>query len=86
MDSHASAAVAPGRRSVDACADELLTPSQAGDYLRTGERFIRRLIAERRIPYVKLGRHVQLQRSDLDAFIASGRITRAPDVGIQRRP
>ncbi len=26
--------------------DELLTVAQAGDYLRTGERFVRRLIAE----------------------------------------
>ena len=61
-------------------ADELLTPSQAGDYLRTGERFVRRLIAERRIPYVKLGRHVRLQRSALDAFIESGRVPPAPNV------
>jgi excisionase family DNA binding protein len=78
MDSQASAAVAGGHSSVDAHADELLTPGQAGDYLRTGERFIRRLIAERRIPYVKLGRHVRLQRSDLDAFIASGRVCERP--------
>jgi hypothetical protein len=30
-------------------ADELLPSSLAGDYLQIGERFIRRLIAERRI-------------------------------------
>ncbi len=57
--------------------DELLTPSQAGDYLCTGERFIRRLIAERRIDYIKHGR---VQRSVLDAFIGSGRIPHVPDV------
>jgi excisionase family DNA binding protein len=57
--------------------DELLTPSQAGDYLQTGERFIRRLIAERRIDYIKLGRYVRLQRSVLDAFIESGRVPHA---------
>src|SRR4051794_21938607 len=34
--------------------DPLLTVAQAGDYLGTGERFIRRLIAERRVTYVKL--------------------------------
>ena len=61
-------------------ADELFTPSQAGDYLRTGERFIRRLIAERRIPYVKLGKYVRLQRSALDAFIESGRV---PEEGVR---
>ncbi len=60
--------------------DELLTPSQAGDYLCTGERFIRRLIAERRIDYIKLGKHVRVQRSVLDAFIGSGRIPHVPDV------
>ncbi|RFU18775.1 helix-turn-helix domain-containing protein [Geodermatophilus marinus] len=59
-------------------ADELLTPSQAGDYLQTGERFIRRLIAERRIEYIKLGRYVRVQRSVLDAFIEAGRVPRAP--------
>ncbi|SFT53918.1 DNA binding domain-containing protein, excisionase family [Geodermatophilus amargosae] len=62
-------------------ADELLTASQAGDYLHTSERFIRRLIAERRIPYLKLGRHVRLQRSALDAFIASSRVPQRPDTG-----
>lgn len=54
--------------------DELLTCCQAGDYLRTGERFVRRLVAERRITYIKLGRHVRLQRSVLDDFIAAGRV------------
>ena len=60
--------------------DELLTPSQAGDYLCTGERFIRRLIAERRIDYVKLGKHVRVQRSVLDGFIQAGRVPHVPDV------
>jgi len=58
-------------------ADELLTAGQAGEYLHTGERFVRRLIAERRIPYVKLGKYVRLQRSALDAFIESGRVAPA---------
>ncbi len=60
--------------------DDLLTPSQAGDYLRTGERFIRRLIAERRIDYVKLGKHVRVQRSVLDGFIQAGRVPHVPDI------
>jgi excisionase family DNA binding protein len=60
--------------------DELLTPSQAGDYLCTGERFVRRLIAERRIDYVKLGKHVRVQRSVLDGFLQAGRVPHVPDV------
>jgi excisionase family DNA binding protein len=55
--------------------DPLLTVAEAGDYLGTGERFIRRLIAQRRITYVKLGKYVRLQRSTLDAFIEAGRVT-----------
>jgi excisionase family DNA binding protein len=40
-------------------------------------RFVRRLVFERRIAYVKLGRHVRIAARDLDAFIRAGRI----DVG-----
>ncbi len=54
--------------------DELLTIEQAGEYLGTGGRFVRRLVAQRRVGYVKLGRYVRLQRSVLDAFIEAGRV------------
>jgi excisionase family DNA binding protein len=39
-------------------ADQLLTVEEAAERMRTKPRFIRRLIAERRIEYVKVGRHV----------------------------
>ncbi len=52
----------------------LLTVAQAGEYLGTGERFIRRLIAERRIAYVKIGKYVRLERATLDALVDSGRV------------
>ncbi|CCH90571.1 Excisionase [Modestobacter italicus] len=55
---------------------QLLTIDQAAEYLSTGQRFVRRLISERRIPYVKLGKHVRLERSALDGFINDGRIPR----------
>ena len=54
--------------------DKLLTPQEAADRLGTSLRFVRRLILERRIAYTKLGRHVRIAASDLDAFIAAGRI------------
>jgi excisionase family DNA binding protein len=54
--------------------DTLLTPQEAADRLGTSLRFVRRLVFERRIPFVKVGRHVRIATSDLDAFIASGRI------------
>ena len=55
---------------------QLLTIGQAAEYLGTGQRFVRRLISERRIPYVKLGKHVRLERSALDGFISDGRVPR----------
>ena len=38
---------------------------------------MRRLVFQRRIVYVKLGRHVRITARDLDAFIRAGRV----DVG-----
>ncbi len=54
--------------------EHLLTVEQAATHLQTSPRFIRRLIFERRIPFIKLGRHVRVKASDLDAYIAAGRI------------
>ena len=54
--------------------DTLLTVEQAAELLGTSERFVRRLIAERRITYVKLGRHVRIAEPDLINFVATGRI------------
>lgn len=52
--------------------DQLLTIAQAADLLGTSQRFPRRLIAERRIAYVKLGRHVRIPESALAEFIRAG--------------
>jgi excisionase family DNA binding protein len=52
----------------------LLTVDQAAEYLATKPRFIRRLIAEKRIPYVKLGAHVRIDDTDLDQFVEAGRV------------
>ena len=54
--------------------DTLLTVDQAAERLGTSVRFVRRLIAERRIAYVKLGRHVRITAEDLEAFIVVGRV------------
>ena len=54
--------------------DTLLTVDQAAERLETSVRFVRRLIAERRIAYVKLGRHVRIAAEDLEAFIVAGRV------------
>jgi excisionase family DNA binding protein len=54
--------------------ERLLTVEEAAERLGTSARFIRRLIAERRIAYTKLGRHVRIAARDLDAYVASGRV------------
>lgn len=47
---------------------------EAAAYLNTSERFIRRLVAERRIAFHKAGTHVRIAVDDLETFIQSGRI------------
>jgi excisionase family DNA binding protein len=54
--------------------DTLLTVAEAADRLGTSVRFVRRLIAERRIAYVKVGRHVRIAEGDLAGFVAAGRV------------
>ena len=52
----------------------MLTVPEVAERLGTSQRFVRRLIAERRIPYTKLGKHVRIADADVEAFIAAGRI------------
>ena len=54
--------------------DRLLTVQQVAELLGTTERFPRRLIAERRIEFVKVGRYVRIRESALLAFIEAGRV------------
>ena len=35
---------------------------------------MRRLVFERRIAYIKVGRHVRIAEVDLEAFMAAGRV------------
>jgi excisionase family DNA binding protein len=53
---------------------ELLTLTEAASRLGTTHRFVRRLVAERRIAYLKIGRHVRISTEDLDAFVAAARV------------
>jgi excisionase family DNA binding protein len=54
--------------------DRLLTVNEAAELLGTTVRFPRRLIAERRIRYVKLGSHVRIPESALRELIAAGTV------------
>jgi excisionase family DNA binding protein len=52
----------------------LLTVEAAAEQMSTSVRFIRRLIAERRIEFIKIGRHVRISESALAEFIQAGRV------------
>lgn len=65
---HASTQTPRPRKEVTT-ADRLLTVDEAAERLGTGVRFIRRLVHERRIRYVKLGKHVRIAESVLAAYV-----------------
>lgn len=52
----------------------LLTVDEAAQRLSTKPRFVRRLIAEKRIAYIKLGGHVRIEDAAIDRFIEAGRV------------
>jgi len=56
--------------------DRLLTVGQAAELLGTSERFPRRLISERRITFVKIGRHVRIPEQALAQFIEAATVDR----------
>jgi excisionase family DNA binding protein len=47
---------------------------EAAEYLNTSVRFVRRIIADRRVAFHKIGRHIRFALDDLDAFISAGRV------------
>jgi len=55
-------------------ADRLLTVEEAADMLNTGVRFARRLIAERRIRFTHVGRHVRIPESAVRELIQAGMV------------
>jgi excisionase family DNA binding protein len=54
--------------------ERLLTVAEVAELLGTTERFPRRLIAERRIRFVRVGRHVRIPESALREFVAVGMV------------
>lgn len=52
----------------------LLTVEAAAERMSTSVRFVSRLIAERRIEFVRIGRHVRISEFALAAFIEAGRV------------
>jgi excisionase family DNA binding protein len=61
-------------RQTPALVERLLTVGQVAELLGTTERFPRRLIAERRIRFVRVGRHVRVPESAVANFVAAGMV------------
>ena len=59
-------------RSTAVQVERLLTVAEVAELLGTTERFPRRLIAERRIRFVRIGRHVRIPESALRELITAG--------------
>jgi excisionase family DNA binding protein len=53
---------------------ELLTVSQAAVVMGMSPRYVRRLVAERRIAFHRLGRSVRIAVIDVQAHVVSGRV------------
>ena len=51
--------------------EKLMTFEEAADRLGTSVRFVRRLVVERRIAYVKVGRYVRFHPDDLAEYEAA---------------
>ena len=58
--------------------DQMLTCAEAakmlGTYSTSGERYPRRLIAERRIRFTRIGRHVRIPESAIRKMITDGMV------------
>lgn len=59
---------------MSASVEKYMTVVEAAGYLNTSVRFVRRLIAERRIAFHHVGRHVRLSVGDLESFVQAGRV------------
>jgi len=63
-----------GSTQVAPVVERLLTPVEFGEATNTSERFARRLIDERRIRFVKLGRFVRIPASAVADFVSDGTV------------
>ena len=65
------------RQAVTRDLPRLLTIEEVADHLGVNVRHMRRLVAERRIPYVKWGRLLRFDPAEIDAWLADARVAPA---------
>ena len=52
----------------------LINVEQLADELGVSVRYVRRIIAERRIPYVKVGHLIRFERDEVDRWVEANRV------------
>lgn len=52
----------------------VLSVTQLADELGVSVRYVRRIIAERRIPYVKVGHLIRFQREEVERWVEANRV------------
>ncbi len=61
-----------------------LTVAETAAYLNTSVRFVRRLVAQRRIAFHKIGAHVRFDLADVTAFAKAGRVEAITPESVRR--
>ncbi len=57
----------------------LLSIDALADHLGVTERFVRRLVEDNRVPYLKIGKFVRFHPDDINAWLANTRIEKRHD-------
>lgn len=57
---------------------KLLTKAEASDIMRISLAMLNRLLAQQRIPYIKLGARVLIEQKDIDAYLEQCRVETTP--------
>lgn len=52
----------------------LISVEQLADELNVSVRYVRRIVAERRIPYVKVGHLIRFQRDEVQRWVDANRV------------
>lgn len=63
---------------------DLLTGAEVADRLKATPRFVRRLVAERRIAYVKVGRLVRFEVEAVNEFIERNKVVPIDRLAVRR--
>lgn len=62
------------RETNSASTPPLLDVAGLADRLGVTERFVRRLVAERRVPFVKLGKFIRFDPRDIESWLEDARV------------